>query len=139
MVLRRTIRVRMAVGEPIRVMLVDDEKDVHFIVGVILGDHDDLLLVVRASSAAEALAGLDAASPDVALLDARMPITDGYELARKLLERRPDLPIAILTAHVDEEVEAAAAAAGVRAVASKADFEALPDVVRRLSPRPAAP
>ena len=129
----------MAGGEPIRVMLVDDEKDVHFIVGVILGDHDDLALVAKASSATEALASFDEVAPDVAVLDARMPITDGYELARKLLERRPDLPIAILTAYVDDEVEAAAAAVGVGTVASKADFEALPDVVRALSRRPAAP
>jgi two-component system, NarL family, response regulator DevR len=129
----------MAAGDPIRVMVVDDHEDVRFIVGVILGDHSDMALVVEAASATDALAAFDGAAPDVALVDARMPITDGYELSRKLLERRPDLPIAILTAHVDDDVRAAAAAAGVHVVASKADFEALPELVRELSRQPGAP
>jgi two-component system response regulator DesR len=123
----------MATGEPIRVMVVDDQEDMRFILGVILGDHADLALVAQAASATEALAAFDEAAPDVAIVDARMPITDGYELSRMLLERRPDLPIAILTAHVDDEVQAAAAAAGVQVVASKADFETLPDLVRGMA------
>ena len=123
----------MTGAEPIRVMVVDDQADVRFLVGVILGDHDDIRVVGEAATAGEALDGFDAAAPDVMIVDARMPVVDGYELTRRLLERRPGLPVALLTTIVDEQIEAEAAAAGVAAVASKADFDALPGVVRRLA------
>ena len=123
----------MSADDPIRVMVVDDHEDVRFIVGVILGDHEDISLVAQAASAREALAQVDDAAPDVAIVDVRMPIVDGFELSRQLLARRPELPIALLTSMVDEKVRAEAASAGARAVADKADFDALPDLVRRLA------
>jgi len=83
--------------------------------------------------AREALDQVDDARPDVAIVDIRMPIVDGFELSRRLLERRPDLPIALLTSMVDEVIEEKAEAAGARLVADKADFDALPDLVRRLA------
>jgi two-component system response regulator DevR len=125
----------MAAEDSIRVMVVDDASDVRFLVGVILGDHADLAVVAEAATAEEALAAFDASAPDVAIVDARMPKMDGYELAGLLLERRPGLPIALLTSVVDDIIEAKAMAAGVAAVASKADFDALPDLVRRLARR----
>jgi CheY-like chemotaxis protein len=123
----------MTAAEPIRVMVVDDHEDMRFILGVILGDHADLRVVAEAAGGQEALAVFDEAAPDVVIVDARMPIMDGYELTRALLERRPGLPIALITAAVDEEVEARGREAGVREVASKEHAEALPDVVRRLA------
>lgn len=123
----------MADADPIRVIVVDDSDDVRFIVAVILGDHDDITLVAQASNAREALAQVDDAAPDVAIVDVRMPIVDGFECSRQLLERRPGLPIALLTSLVDETVQAQATSAGVRAVADKADFDALPELVRRLA------
>ena len=122
----------MAADDPIRVMVVDDQSDTRFLIGVILGDHPDLPVVAEAATAAEALERFDEAAPDVTVVDARMPVTDGFELARELLARRPDLPIVLLTSLVDEVVEEQARDAGIRAVASKGDFDALPDLVRRL-------
>jgi DNA-binding NarL/FixJ family response regulator len=126
---------RMAAGDSIRVMVVDDASDVRFLVRVILGDHEDLEIVAEAATAQEALDAFDDAAPDVAIVDARMPMVDGYELSRELLIRRPGFPIALLTSVVDDIIEAEAAAAGVAAVASKADFDALPGIVRRLAGR----
>ena len=125
--------VGMSADDPIRVMVVDDHEDVRFIVGVILGDHDDISLVAQAASAREALAQVDDAAPDVAIVDVRMPITDGFECTQQLLDRRPGLPVALLTSLVDEQVQEQAASAGARAVADKADFDALPALVRRLA------
>ena len=123
----------MAGGEPIRVMVVDDQEDMRFILGVIFGDHADLSLVAKAAGGREALASFEAAAPDVVIVDARMPIMDGYQVAAEMLARRPGLPIAILTAAVDEHVEAKGRTAGARLVVSKADMAELPDVVRQLA------
>jgi CheY-like chemotaxis protein len=64
-----------------------------------------------------------------------MPGTDGFELTRRLLSRRPGFPIALLTSIVDEYIEAQALEAGAAVCWSKERFGELPDVVRRLAGR----
>lgn len=123
----------MAAPDPVRVMVIDDQPDVRFLVGLILADHPDIEVVAEAEGADSALAQLAGSAPDVALLDARMPRMDGFELAPRLLERAPGLRIALLTSLVDEVIERRAREAGAHACASKADFDALPDLVRRLA------
>jgi cobalt-zinc-cadmium efflux system membrane fusion protein len=66
--------------------------------------------VLAASSAAEALR-LAARSPDLALLDRRLPDGDGLALARKLHASRPGLPLILLTAQPPSAKELAAAGA----------------------------
>lgn len=123
----------MAGSDPVRVMVVDDQADARFLVRAILGEHADLDVVAEADGADSALRALDSARPQVALLDARMPRVDGFELAPLLLERAPELRIALLTSIVDHVVEAQAREAGVHRCASKGDFEALPALVRELA------
>jgi DNA-binding NarL/FixJ family response regulator len=125
----------MAATDPVRVMVIDDQADVRFLVGLVLGDHPDIDLVAEADGAEEALARVAGAAPDVALLDARMPLMDGFELAPRLLEQVPAMRIAVLTSLVDDVIEQRAREAGAHACASKADFDALPDLVRRLAQR----
>lgn len=119
--------------DPIRVIVVDDAADARFLIGLVLRDAEGIELVAEAESAAEALDRLDAADPAVALLDARMPAVDGYELTGLLLARRPGLRVAILTSVVDAVVAEQAAAAGAHACLSKADMDGLPAAVRALA------
>src|SRR3954453_11076883 len=126
---------QMATSDPVRVMVVDDQADVRFLLGLIFRDHADIELVAEANGAEAALAALGPSAPDVALLDARMPVTDGFELAPMLLAEAPALRIALLTALVDEVVEERAREAGAAICVSKADFELLPDLVRSLARR----
>jgi CheY-like chemotaxis protein len=119
---------------PVRVLVVDDRADVRFLVRAILEDAaPDVVFAGDAAGADEAVAALDHAEPDIVVLDARMPRVDGFEAAAMLLERRPDLPILLCSAIVDDDIRERAEAAGIAACLSKDDFEAIPRVAVELA------
>ena len=118
---------------PVRVLVVDDHADVRFLLRAILEDAAPAVVFAgEASGAEEALAALAALEPDVVVLDARMPRVDGFEAAEMLLARRPDLPILLCSALVDDDIRSRAEAAGIAACLSKDHFEAIPRVILEL-------
>lgn len=117
----------------VRVMVVDDASDARFLVNLVLGDAEGIDVVAEADGAEAALAQLEAAAPEVALVDARMPVVDGFALTAQLLALRPRLRVALLTSLVDPTVTEQALSAGARACWSKADLDGLPDAVRGLA------
>jgi CheY-like chemotaxis protein len=120
----------------VRTLVVDDHADVRFLIRTIVADAGIGVEVVgEADGADAALAQLDALAPDVVVLDARMPRVDGFEAAPLLLARRPGLPILLCSALVDDEVRRRAAAAGIREVLSKDQFDEIPGVVLGLAAR----
>lgn len=85
----------------------------------------------------EAVDGLDAVqkarrlTPDLIVLDLRMPQMNGIEVSAVLRGRLPNTPIMLLTLY--DAGPAVAAAAGVNAVVSKADgLKNLPDFAKKL-------
>jgi CheY-like chemotaxis protein len=121
--------------EPIRVMVVDDAADARFLITLVLGDAADIEVAAEAEGAEQALALLPGLEFDVALVDARMPAVDGYELTRRLLAQRPGLRIALLTSVVDSVIEAEARNAGASACWSKSELEELAERIRELAGR----
>ena len=121
---------------PVRVMIVDDHPDVRYLIRMIIEDADLQIEVAgEAAGAREAVERLAEFAPDVVVLDARMPLVDGYEAAAMLLERRPHLPILLCSAIVDEEVRAQAAEAGIAACLPKDALEDIPRVALELEGR----
>jgi CheY-like chemotaxis protein len=129
----------MTQGPPqraVRVLVVDDHADVRFLVRAILDDAGpDIEFAGEASCAEEAVRQLEALEPDVVVLDARMPGTDGYEAAVMLLTSRPGLPILLCSAIVDDRTREQAEAAGISACLSKDHFEQIPRVALELAGR----
>lgn len=84
-----------------RVLVVDDEEMVRSIVTKLLtlNDHE----VDRASSGSEALSLYKEAHYDIVFTDFGMPEMTGAELARRLREKNPQLPIILLTGYTDTE------------------------------------
>src|SRR4051794_434593 len=117
---------------PIKVMVVDDAADARFLITLVLEDVDDIEVVAEADGAERALELFSEHDLDIAVVDARMPAIDGYELTRRLLQQRPQLRVALLTSVVDAVVAAQAAEAGAMACWSKAELELLPDRIRAL-------
>jgi signal transduction histidine kinase/CheY-like chemotaxis protein len=85
----------------VRALVVDDEEMVRSIVNQLLSlnDHE----VDLASSGNEALATFEPNKYDIVFTDFGMPEMTGAELAERLHERQPDLPIILLTGYTDTE------------------------------------
>ena len=74
------------------------------------------------------------------MTDYNMPGMSGVDVAREVLAINPELPVAVASGYISDELQAEAAAAGVTEVVFKTDaVEAFCEVVARLvsPPRPA--
>jgi len=92
----------------VTVLLVDDSKLARIVAGkTIAALHPDWARI-EASNADEALDMVKAHAVDVAVLDFNMPGKDGLELAAELRASYPHMPIAIITANVQNEIIARA-------------------------------
>ena len=70
----------------VRALIVDDHKDVRFLIRTIVADTDLPVEVVgEADGVDSALEQLDALAPDVVVMDARMPRVDGFEVIPRTL------------------------------------------------------
>jgi two-component system, NarL family, response regulator DevR len=87
----------------IRVFLVDDHEVVRRGVRDMLEAEDDIEVVGEAGTVEEALGRIPATSPDVALLDVRLPDGDGVELCRDLRSSHPEIHALMLTSYDDDE------------------------------------
>ncbi|CAG0994447.1 MAG: response regulator [Candidatus Methanoperedens sp.] len=79
-----------------KVMVVDDEPDTLELVKLVLESGG--FEAVLANNGKEALDQIAALRPDLVLLDIMMPDMDGWDVFRKIKEKDPGIPIAILTA-----------------------------------------
>ena len=97
--------------DTIRILLVDDHQVVREGLRRMLELEADMEVVGEASGAQEALTQVDLLSPEVILLDIKMPGMDGIELTRRLKEKQPNCNIIMLTLydeHLTEAIEAGA-------------------------------
>ncbi|TYK43136.1 response regulator transcription factor [Actinomadura decatromicini] len=99
-------------SEPIRVFLMDDHEVVRRGVAALLSAEDDIEIVGEAGTAAEALARIPAARPDVAVLDVRLPDGDGVTVCREVRSQMPGLACLMLTSFDDEDALFEAVMAG---------------------------
>ncbi|MDE1146252.1 MAG: response regulator [Azospirillaceae bacterium] len=90
------------------VLIVDDSKLARIVVAKAIAAAQPGWTKVEAGNADEALAVLAQGQVDVAVLDFNMPGLNGLELAEQMRQRFPDMPIALATANVQDEVIARA-------------------------------
>jgi CheY-like chemotaxis protein len=87
-----------------KVLIVDDSKLARMSVAKVLGALRADWTRVEATNADEALALARQSPVDVALLDFNMPGRDGLALAAELRDLYPDMPCAVISANVQQEV-----------------------------------
>jgi DNA-binding NarL/FixJ family response regulator len=93
----------MAMTDPIRVLLVDDQRLMREGLRILLELEPDLEIIGEAGDGQSALQAYADRQPDVVLMDVRMPGMDGVEATWRLHERWPDARVIILTTFDDDE------------------------------------
>jgi DNA-binding NarL/FixJ family response regulator len=127
----------------IRILIADDHPVVREGLRAILEAAPDLILVGEAADGAEAVQLAGTLSPDVVLMDLRMPGLDGIQAIRQIKARYPAVAIVILTTYDDDAYIVRGLRAGARGyllkdTSRKALFEAVRAAARGESLLPSA-
>lgn len=89
---------------PLRLFLADDHEIVRFGLRNLLESQMGWTVVGEAGNGKEAVEKVSLLNPDVTLLDISMPVLNGLEAARQLVDRGSRTKILILSVHDSPEV-----------------------------------
>lgn len=115
------------------VLVVDDEPDIRATVSAML--EIEGYRVMEATNGADALAAIERTTPDLILLDMRMPVLDGWGFADELRRRGLRIPIVVMTAARDAATWAAQIAASDY-LAKPFGFDDLISAIQRVQTSP---
>jgi CheY-like chemotaxis protein len=90
------------------VLIVDDSKLARMVMASAFRRIRPDWTLVEATSADGALDALSGSAVDIALVDFNMPGTDGLELIARIRKTRPDMPVAVVSANLQDEIVARA-------------------------------
>jgi DNA-binding NarL/FixJ family response regulator len=96
----------------IRVGVADDHGVIRDGLAGVIAAQPDMEVVGTAANGAEAVAMCSSASPDVVLMDLEMPVMDGIEATRAILDQAPGTVVLVLTSFSDRRRIVGALAVG---------------------------
>ncbi len=118
----------------IRVFLVDDHAVVLDGLSELLGSVPGLEVIGTATTAAQALARIPAAAPDVAVLDVQLPDGNGVDVCRDIRSLVPQTYCLMLTSHDDHDAVVASVLAGASGyVLKEVRTAGLVDAIRQVA------
>ena len=100
--------------DPIRILIVDDQFVVRMGLVTIIEAQPDMQVVAEAANGRQAIELFRQHSPEITLMDLRMPVMDGIEATRSIRNEFPDARIIVLTTYDGQEDIHRALQAGAR-------------------------
>src|SRR5258708_3783883 len=122
-------------AKKISVLIADDHPVVRLGLAAILNSQNDIEIVAEAADGEEACQLYERHSPDVLMLDLRMPKKDGMQIVTELMARRVAKPrIVVMTSFDQEQNIRRALSAGVKGfLAKRSHPQQIREAVRRVA------
>jgi DNA-binding NarL/FixJ family response regulator len=114
---------------PLRILVADDHQILRQGVRAML-ERAGVEVVGEGTNGREAVKLASTLRPDVVVLDLAMPLLNGLDAAREILQDRPAARVILLTMHMEEHQVVAALRAGVRGYVVKT--QAVEDLVQAI-------
>lgn len=95
-----------------RIILVDDHEVVRLGLKSLLDRHPQFEVIGEASNAREAIEQVALLTPDVVVMDIRMPGSSGIEACEEIVRKYPDTKVIMLTSYAEDEMLFSAIRAG---------------------------
>ena len=111
--------------DKIRILVVDDHSIVRQGIRSLLSNYPEFEIVAEADNGATAIDYAQQFTPDVTLLDIRMPDRSGLEVLRQIRQRQPGAKVLILTSFEDDEYVMGALRAGAYGFVSKSGSDTM--------------
>jgi CheY-like chemotaxis protein len=119
----------------ITALIVDDENDIRALIRMVVeAANHGLEITGEAADGDEALRMWRTDQPVVVVLDNRMPGLTGLEVAERILAEKPDQPIILFSAYLDDETIDRAHRIGIRRCLDKTHIDRLPEELWALAP-----
>jgi len=87
-----------------KVLVVDDSKLARMVIASAFKRIRPEWALVQTANAEEALASVSRDAVDIALIDFNMPGTDGLDLVASIRKTHPTMPVAVVSANVQDEI-----------------------------------
>ena len=118
-------------GRPIRILLVEDNEVFREALELLLGLRDDIAVVASVPDGTDAAAAAAEFTPDVVLMDYRLPGLDGVQATRAVREDAPETAVVCLTASANlRERDALIEAGAVDCLRKDQGLEAIVEAIR---------
>ena len=88
----------------VRTLVADDQESFRDALRHLIGATSGFTLVGEASSGEDAIMAVNRLSPQLVLMDVRMPGMGGIEAARHLASQHPDVMVVLISVHGQEEL-----------------------------------
>ncbi|HXY84940.1 MAG TPA: response regulator transcription factor [Gaiellaceae bacterium] len=117
---------------PIRIVLVEDNHVFREALELLLGLQPDLEVVASVADGAEAVPAVREHSPDVVLMDYRLPGLDGVQATKAVRIAAPAVTVVCLTASANlREIDALYEAGAVACLTKDQELEEIVTAIRR--------
>ncbi|HXM13227.1 MAG TPA: response regulator transcription factor [Terriglobales bacterium] len=116
----------------VRILVADDNPAVRNFLRSLLEQQSTWRVCDQAPTGTEALQRVKENPPDMILLDFQMPDLNGIEVARRIVELFPEIPILMVTIHVSKQLSDEARKTGIRGVCAKWDVGSIVEAVNAL-------
>jgi SARP family transcriptional regulator, regulator of embCAB operon len=115
-----------------RFLIVDDSEPVRKGLRTVLQANPEWEVVGEAENGETAVEVFKSTRPTVVILDFQMPGMNGLDVAKRLLDIAPAVPIVMFTQHASSDLERLAKEVGIRCVVSKTDAFPMVGIIEAL-------